>query len=81
MRSYFHTYGLPTLISQCSNNYGPYQHQEKLIPTVIRAALKGQEIPIYGDGKNRRDWLYVEDHCTAIASVLERNPLLAKALP
>ena len=72
VRSYFHTYGLPTLISQCSNNYGPYQHQEKLIPTVIRAALKGQEIPIYGDGKNRRDWLYVEDHCTAIMSVLEK---------
>ena len=72
VRSYFHTYGLPTLISQCSNNYGPYQHQEKLIPTVIRTALKGQEIPIYGDGKNRRDWLYVEDHCTAIMSVLEK---------
>jgi dTDP-glucose 4,6-dehydratase len=72
VRSYFHTYGLPTLISQCSNNYGPFQHQEKLIPTVIRTALKGQEIPIYGDGKNRRDWLYVEDHCTAIISVLEK---------
>ena len=72
VRSYFHTYGLPTLISQCSNNYGPYQHQEKLIPTVIRMALKGEEIPIYGDGKNRRDWLYVEDHCTAIMSVLEK---------
>lgn len=71
VRSYFHTYGLPTLISQCSNNYGPHQHHEKFIPTVIRTALKGQEIPIYGDGKNRRDWVYVEDHCTAIMRVLE----------
>ena len=72
VRSYFHTYGLPTLISQCSNNYGPYQHEEKLIPTVIRTALKGEIIPLYGDGKNRRDWLYVEDHCTAIMRVLEK---------
>lgn len=75
VRSYFHTYGLPTLISQCSNNYGPHQHQEKLIPTVIRTALSGREIPIYGDGKNKRDWLYVEDHCNAIMRVLEKaNP-------
>lgn len=72
VRSYFHTYGLPTLISQCSNNYGPHQHEEKLIPTVIRTALKGEIIPLYGDGKNRRDWLYVEDHCTAITRVLEK---------
>ena len=72
VRSYFHTYGLPTLISQCSNNYGPHQHEEKLIPTVIRTALKGEIIPLYGDGKNRRDWLYVEDHCTAIMRVLEK---------
>ena len=72
VRSYFHTYGLPTLISQCSNNYGPHQHEEKLIPTVIRMALKGEIIPLYGDGKNRRDWLYVEDHCAAIMRVLEK---------
>ena len=72
VRSYFHTYGLPTLISQCSNNYGPHQHQEKLIPTVIRTALSGRAIPIYGDGKNRRDWLYVKDHCKAIIRVLEK---------
>ena len=72
VRSYFHTYGLPTLISQCSNNYGPHQDEEKLIPTVIRTALKGEIIPLYGDGKNRRDWLYVEDHCTAITRVLEK---------
>ena len=71
VRSYFHTYGLPTLISQCSNNYGPYQHQEKLIPTVIRTALSGHGIPIYGKGDNRRDWLYVEDHCNAILLLLE----------
>lgn len=72
VRSYFHTYGLPTHISQCSNNYGSHQHEEKLIPTVIRTALKGEIIPLYGDGKNRRDWLYVEDHCTAIMRVLEK---------
>ena len=72
VRSYFHTYGLPTLISQCSNNYGPYQHEEKLIPTVIRTALMGEIIPLYGDGKNIRDWLYVEDHCIAIMKVLEK---------
>lgn len=66
VRSYHHTYGLPTLISQCSNNFGPFQHQEKLIPTIIRTALQHQPIPIYGDGKNVRDWLYVEDHCNAI---------------
>ena len=72
VRSYFHTYGLPTLISQCSNNYGSHQHEEKLIPTVIRTALKGEIVPLYGDGKNSRDWLYVEDHCTAIMRVLEK---------
>ncbi|MGB1449243.1 MAG: dTDP-glucose 4,6-dehydratase [Flavobacteriaceae bacterium] len=72
VRSYYHTYGLPTLLSQCSNNYGPYQHSEKLIPTVIRTALQGRPIPLYGDGKNRRDWLYVEDHCDAILTVLQQ---------
>ena len=70
VRSYFHTYGLPILSSHCSNNYGPHQNDEKLIPTIIRTALTGQPIPIYGNGLNVRDWLYVEDHCTAIAKVL-----------
>lgn len=66
VRSYHHTYGMNTIITNCSNNYGPQQHDEKLIPTVIRKALKGEEIPIYGDGKNIRDWLYVLDHCKGI---------------
>ncbi|MCI7410169.1 dTDP-glucose 4,6-dehydratase [Helicobacter bilis] len=66
VRSYIHTYGLKAFITNCSNNYGPKQHDEKLIPTIIRNALQGETIPIYGDGKNVRDWLYVEDHCRAI---------------
>ncbi|HHD80569.1 MAG TPA: dTDP-glucose 4,6-dehydratase [Campylobacterales bacterium] len=66
VRSYFHTYGMNTIITNCSNNYGPKQHDEKLIPTIIRKALSGEDIPIYGDGKNIRDWLYVRDHCTGI---------------
>ncbi len=66
VRSYHHTYGLNTLITNCSNNYGPKQHDEKLIPTIIRSALNLEEIPLYGDGKNVRDWLFVEDHCRAI---------------
>ncbi|ELJ8894459.1 dTDP-glucose 4,6-dehydratase [Campylobacter upsaliensis] len=66
VRSYIHTYGLKAFITNCSNNYGPKQHDEKLIPTIIRNALQGKAIPIYGDGKNVRDWLYVEDHCRAI---------------
>ena len=66
VRSYHHTYGLNTIITNCSNNYGPKQHDEKLIPTVIRKALQGEAIPIYGDGKNIRDWLYVLDHCKGI---------------
>ena len=61
--AYFHTYGLPVLITNCSNNYGPYQFPEKLIPLIINNALQGKELPVYGDGKNVRDWLYVEDHC------------------
>ena len=69
VRSYFHTYGMNTVITNCSNNYGPKQHSEKLIPTIIRKALAGEEIPIYGNGKNIRDWLYVRDHCTGIAKV------------
>ena len=66
VRSYHHTYGLNTVITNCSNNYGPKQHNEKLIPTIIRNALQGKPIPIYGDGKNIRDWLYVLDHCKGI---------------
>jgi dTDP-glucose 4,6-dehydratase len=66
VRSYFHTYGLNTVITNCSNNYGPKQHDEKLIPTIIRNALAGKQIPIYGDGTNIRDWLYVSDHCVGI---------------
>lgn len=66
IRSYHHTFGLNAVISNCSNNYGPKQHDEKLIPTIIRKAVSGEPIPIYGDGKNIRDWLYVTDHCIAI---------------
>lgn len=66
VRSYRETYGLNTVITNCSNNYGPKQHPEKLIPTIIRKALAGESIPIYGDGKNIRDWLYVLDHCKGI---------------
>ncbi|MDP3465870.1 MAG: dTDP-glucose 4,6-dehydratase [Sulfuricurvum sp.] len=66
VRSYHHTYGMNTIITNCSNNYGPKQHNEKLIPTVIRKALNGENIPVYGDGKNIRDWLYVLDHCKGI---------------
>lgn len=69
VRSYHHTYGLKTFITNCSNNYGPKQHDEKLIPTIIRNALAGNPIPIYGDGKNIRDWLYVKDHCSGIDAV------------
>lgn len=68
-RSYLHTYGLPVLISNCSNNLGPEQHDEKLIPTIIRSALTGKKIPVYGNGKNIRDWLYVADHCSALAKI------------
>lgn len=73
VRAYHHTYGLPTLTTNCSNNYGPYQHPEKLIPLVIQNARAGKPLPIYGDGKQVRDWLFVEDHCTAIRTVLERG--------
>jgi dTDP-glucose 4,6-dehydratase len=71
VRAYFHTYGLPVLTTNCSNNYGPYQFPEKLIPLVILNALEGKQLPVYGDGLNVRDWLYVEDHCAAIRLVLE----------
>jgi len=71
VRAYFHTYGLPVLTTNCSNNYGPYQFPEKLIPLMILNALAGKPLPVYGDGQNIRDWLYVIDHCRAIQRVLE----------
>jgi dTDP-glucose 4,6-dehydratase len=74
-RAYFHTYGLPVTMSNCSNNYGPYQHQEKLIPTIIRACQNWQPIPIYGNGSNIRDWLHVEDHCVAIDRIIAQGVL------
>lgn len=67
--AYNNTYGLPAVITNCSNNYGPRQHQEKLIPTIIHKLLSGQKIPVYGDGKQIRDWLYVQDHCEALCEV------------
>ncbi len=70
VRAFLHTYGLPSTISNCSNNYGPYQHQEKLIPTVIRSCLNNIPIPVYGNGSNIRDWLFVQDHCSAISKIL-----------
>jgi len=73
VRSYHHTYGMDTVITNCSNNYGPKQHDEKLIPTIIRKAIHGEDIPIYGDGKNIRDWLYVLDHCKGIDLVYHRG--------
>ena len=75
VRSYFHTYGLPVVTTNCSNNFGPYQHQEKLIPTIIRKAIQEESIPIYGTGKNIRDWLFVLDHCTAIKTVFQKGTL------
>ncbi len=71
VRAWYHTYGLPVLTTNCSNNYGPYQFPEKLIPLVTLKAMAGEQLPIYGDGSNVRDWLYVEDHCRAIWRVLE----------
>jgi dTDP-glucose 4,6-dehydratase len=73
VRAYHHTYGLPTLTTNCSNNYGRFQFPEKLIPLVILNALDGKPLPVYGDGQNVRDWLYVEDHCEAISTVLARG--------
>jgi dTDP-glucose 4,6-dehydratase len=72
-RAYFHTFGLPVVTTNCSNNYGPFQFPEKLIPLMILNALEGKALPVYGDGKNVRDWLFVEDHCAAIRVVLERG--------
>ncbi len=71
--AYHHTYGLPTLMTNCSNNYGPYHFPEKLIPLIFNNALNGKELPVYGDGKNVRDWLYVVDHCSAILRVLQQG--------
>src|SRR6201996_1970387 len=75
VRAFHHTYGLPVLTTNCSNNYGPYHFPEKLIPLVILNALEGKDLPVYGDGQNVRDWLYVTDHCDAILTVLENGTL------
>jgi len=72
-RAWHHTYGLPVLVTNCSNNYGPYQFPEKLVPVVILKALRGEPIPVYGRGENVRDWLYVEDHAAALTAVLEQG--------
>lgn len=73
VRAYYHTYNLPVIISNCSNNYGPYQHDEKLIPTVIRSIIHKKPIPVYGTGENIRDWLYVEDHVKAIDLIFHKG--------
>ena len=73
VRAWVHTYGLPAIITNCSNNYGPYQFPEKLIPLMIANALQGKALPVYGDGQQVRDWLYVVDHCRAMRTVLERG--------
>jgi len=73
VRAYSNTYGLPVLTSVCSNNFGPYQHPEKLIPLMIQRCLDGEALPVYGDGSNIRDWIYVSDHCAALRSILERG--------
>jgi dTDP-glucose 4,6-dehydratase len=75
VRAWFHTYGLPVVTTNCSNNYGPYHFPEKLIPLVILNAINGKSLPIYGDGQQIRDWLYVKDHCSAIRDVLEKGRL------
>lgn len=73
VRAYFHTYGLPTVTTNCSNNYGPYQFPEKMIPLMINHAIEAKPLPVYGDGGNIRDWIYVEDHCAALETILEKN--------
>lgn len=75
VKAYNHTYGLPTLITRCSNNYGPYQFPEKLIPLMIINAINNKPLPVYGDGMNVRDWIYVEDHCDAILKVFEKGKI------
>ncbi len=72
-RAYYHTFGMPVLITRCSNNYGPYQFPEKLIPLFVTNLIEGRKVPLYGDGMNIRDWLYVEDHCDAIWTVLNKG--------
>jgi len=73
VRAFYHTYGLPTVVTNCSNNYGPYQFPEKLIPLMVMNALSGKPLPVYGDGSNVRDWLYVEDHCKAVKLAFEKG--------
>ena len=73
VRAWFHTYALPTVLTNCSNNYGPYQFPEKLIPLMILNGLEGKDLPVYGDGSNVRDWIYVEDHCRGVLAALERG--------
>jgi len=75
VRSYFHTYGLPVTTTNCSNNYGPFQHKEKFVPTIIRNCIEYKDIPVYGEGLNIRDWLYVEDHCCGIDMVIRKGKL------
>jgi dTDP-glucose 4,6-dehydratase len=72
-RAYYYTYGLPVVISNCGNNYGPYQHPEKLIPLAITHIMQGRKVPLYGDGKNVRDWIHVEDHCRAIDTIARKG--------
>ncbi|HTP95505.1 MAG TPA: GDP-mannose 4,6-dehydratase, partial [Burkholderiales bacterium] len=73
VRAFHHTYGMPTLTTNCSNNYGPYQFPEKLVPLMIHNALAGKPLPVYGDGRHVRDWLYVRDHCSALREVLKNG--------
>ena len=73
VRAFFHTYGFPTVTTNCSNNYGPYQFPEKLIPLIINNALEGKSLPVYGDGANVRDWIYVDDHCAALEMIMRKN--------
>ncbi len=75
VRSYYHTYEMPVTISNCSNNYGPYQHDEKFIPTIINSILKRKKIPVYGEGLNVRDWIHVEDHCNALLTILKKGKI------
>ena len=73
MRSYYKTFGFPVIISNCSNNYGPYQFPEKLIPLIIQNCINNKLLPVYGDGKQIRDWLFVDDHCNAIFKILKKG--------
>jgi dTDP-glucose 4,6-dehydratase len=75
VRSYFHTFGVPVTISNCSNNYGPYQFPEKVIPLFISNLIEGKKVPLYGDGKNVRDWIHVEDHCSAIDAIIHKGKI------